>query len=44
VQPQTNIDKAYYQRERPVVDRQLALAGLRLAQMLNQELGGSRKS
>ena len=44
VQPQTNIDQAYYQRERPVVDRQLALAGLRLAQILNQELGGSRKS
>jgi nuclease S1 len=44
VQPQTNIDQAYYQRERPVVDRQLALAGLRLAQLLNQELGGSRKS
>jgi hypothetical protein len=44
VQPQTNIDQAYYERERPVVDRQLALAGLRLAQILNQELGGSRKS
>ena len=39
VQPQTNIDQAYYQRERPVVDRQLALAGLRLAQILNEELG-----
>ncbi len=44
VQPQAEIDEAYYQRERPVVDRQLALAGLRLAQMLNEELGGSAKS
>lgn len=43
VQPQGNIDEAYYQRERPVVDRQLALAGLRLAQVLNQELGSVRK-
>ena len=40
VQPQSDIDQAYYQRERPVVDRQLALAGLRLAQLLNKELGG----
>jgi hypothetical protein len=38
VQPQAEIDEAYYQRERPVVDRQLALAGLRLAAVLNQEL------
>lgn len=44
VQPQAEIDEAYYQRERPVVDRQLALAGLRLAQVLNEELGGSAKS
>jgi hypothetical protein len=43
VQPQTQIDQAYYLRERPVVDRQLALAGLRLAQILNEELGGSAK-
>jgi hypothetical protein len=27
-----------------VVDRQLALAGLRLAQILNEKLGGSAKS
>jgi len=27
-----------------VVDRQLALAGLRLAQILNEQLGGSAKS
>ena len=39
VQPQTEIDQAYYERERPVVDRQLALAGLRLAQVLNEKLG-----
>jgi hypothetical protein len=38
VQPQAEIDQAYYERERPVVDRQLALAGLRLAQVLNEEL------
>jgi hypothetical protein len=44
VQPQTNIDEAYYLRERPVVDRQLALAGLRLARLLNEELGGGAKS
>jgi S1/P1 Nuclease len=39
VQPQADIDEAYYLRERPVVDRQLALAGLRLAKLLNEELG-----
>jgi hypothetical protein len=44
VQPQANIDQDYYLRERPVVDRQLALAGLRLARLLNQELGGVAKS
>ncbi len=44
VQPQTNIDQAYYLRERPVVDRQLALAGLRLARLLNEELGGGAGS
>ena len=43
VQPQTKIDEAYYLRERPVVDRQLALAGLRLARLLNEELGAVRK-
>ena len=42
VHPQTNIDEAYYLRERPVVDRQLALAGLRLARLLNEELGGAK--
>jgi hypothetical protein len=44
VQPQATIDETYYQRERPVVDRQLALAGLRLARLLNEELGGRQKS
>ena len=39
VAPHTNIDQDYYLRERPVVDRQLALAGLRLARLLNEELG-----
>ena len=37
-----NIDEAYYLRERPVVDQQLALAGLRLARRLNKELGALR--
>jgi len=44
VQPQADIDEAYYLRERPVVDQQLALAGLRLAQLLNKELGRSAQS
>jgi hypothetical protein len=44
VPPQAEIGEAYYLRERPVVDRQLALAGLRLARLLNEELGGVRKS
>ncbi len=39
VAPHTNIDQDYYNRKRPVVDRQLALAGLRLARLLNEELG-----
>jgi hypothetical protein len=43
VQPQADIDEAYYLRERPVVDRQLALGGLRLARLLNEELGGAAK-
>jgi hypothetical protein len=44
VQPQSQIDQAYYEREHAVVDRQLALAGLRLAAILNQELGASGKA
>jgi len=39
VQPQSQIDETYYQHQRPVVDRQLALAGLRLAAVLNEQLG-----
>ncbi len=39
VQPDAAIDQAYCDREQPVIDRQLALAGLRLARMLNAELG-----
>jgi hypothetical protein len=38
VQPQTEIGQAYYERELPVVDQQLALSGLRLAKILNDEL------
>lgn len=32
------IGQSYYLRERPVLDRQLALAGIRLARLLNQDL------
>jgi S1/P1 Nuclease len=42
VQPQTAIHEAYYLKERPVVDQQLALGGLRLAEILNETLGGAR--
>jgi hypothetical protein len=42
VQSHAEIDQAYYDRERPVVDRQLALAGLRLAEILNQELSSAK--
>jgi hypothetical protein len=35
----TNIDEQYYQREIKVADRQMALAGLRLARLLNDTLG-----
>lgn len=44
VEPGTNIDEAYYERELPALDRQLALAGLRLARMLNAELDQDPKS
>jgi S1/P1 Nuclease len=43
VPPQAAIDEAYYERQLPVVDRQLALAGLRLAAVLNEELGSFKK-
>jgi hypothetical protein len=44
VEPQASIDEAYYQRERSVVDTQLALAGLRLARLLNEEMKNTGKS
>ena len=34
-----NLDEGYYQREIKVVDRQMALAGLRLAKLLNETVG-----
>ena len=34
-----NLDDGYYQREIKVVDRQMALAGLRLAKLLNETIG-----
>jgi hypothetical protein len=42
VKPGADLGQAYYDRERPVMDRQLALAGLRLARVLNEELGSPR--
>jgi hypothetical protein len=39
VQDGTNLDEQYYQREIKVVDRQMALAGLRLAKLLNDTIG-----
>jgi hypothetical protein len=38
LQPGAKVDEAYYGRESPVMDRQLALAGLRLARMLDATL------
>jgi hypothetical protein len=35
----TNLDEQYYQMEIKVVDRQMALAGLRLAKLLNNSIG-----
>jgi hypothetical protein len=35
----TNLDEQYYQKESKVVDRQMALAGLRLAKLLNDSIG-----
>ncbi|MGC2211403.1 MAG: S1/P1 nuclease [Candidatus Korobacteraceae bacterium] len=35
----TNLDEQYYQREIKVVDRLMALAGLRLAKLLNDTIG-----
>ena len=44
VKPGANIDEEYYTQEKPAVDRQLALAGLRLARLLNQDLGEGVKT
>jgi nuclease S1 len=35
----TNLDERYVERQIPVVDRQMALAGLRLASLLNETIG-----
>lgn len=35
----SDIDESYYRRNRPALDRQLALAGVRLAHVLNEALG-----
>ena len=37
--PDYVLGEAYYQASRPVLDRQLAVAGLRLARLLNETLG-----
>ncbi len=42
VPPGANLGETYSAAERPVVERQLALAGLRLARLLNEDLGSSR--
>jgi hypothetical protein len=39
VQGGANLDDGYYQRQIKVVDRQMALAGLRLAKVLNETIG-----
>ncbi len=39
VQDGANLDEGYYKREIKVVDRQMALAGLRLAKLLNETIG-----
>jgi hypothetical protein len=39
VQDGANLDEGYYQWEIKVVDRQMALAGLRLAKLLNETIG-----
>jgi len=39
VQDGANLDESYYQREIKIVDRQMALAGLRLAKLLNETIG-----
>jgi hypothetical protein len=39
VDPDTDIDENYFRRELPVLNERLALAGLRLAALLNDDLG-----
>ncbi len=39
VAPETDLGAAYFRQEGPVMNRQLALAGLRLAALLNRDLG-----
>ncbi len=39
VQDGANLDEQYYRKEIKVVDRQMALAGLRLAKLLNDTIG-----
>ena len=41
VQPGTNIDDGYYRRHINVIDERLALAGVRLAAVLNPALSGA---
>ena len=39
VQDGANLDEQYYRKEITVVDKQMALAGLRLARLLNETIG-----
>jgi len=39
VQDGANLDEQYYRKEITVIDRQMALAGLRLAKLLNDTIG-----
>lgn len=39
VQDGANLDEQYYEKEIKVVDRQMTLAGLRLAKLLNETIG-----
>jgi hypothetical protein len=42
VYPDANVDEAYLERELPVLNERLAMAGLRLAALLNADLGSGR--
>ena len=39
VQDRADLGEAYYQQQIKVVDRQMALAGIRLAKLLNETVG-----